>query len=141
MDVTTAEPRAGCAACVRVVAVASHGDARGTLASVDFGEIGFDVIRAFVVEGEPDSVRGGHAHRRGRQVLMLASGEVLLHVIDHGHHQQLHLPADGRAVLLEPGVWAQQTYLGRGSAIAVFCDTSYDPDDYVLDPDASLALR
>ena len=33
-------------------------------------------------------------------------------------------------------MWASQTYLDHDSCLVVFCDTPYDPDDYVHDGDA-----
>lgn len=127
----TADP--GPTHLVRLVRVDRHDDHRGTLDCADFAGLEFAAVRAFVVTGTPGSVRGGHAHRRGRQLLMLSAGEVVLDLVADGVHRQLHLPADARAVLVEPGVWAQQTYLGPASVLTVLCDTPYDPDDYVAE--------
>ena len=69
------------------------------------------------------AVRGGHAHRSGGQLFMVASGRL-----------RLDLPADARAVLLEPGVWAEPTCLEPGSVKVVYCDTVFDPEGYLWDP-------
>nr|NLI49314.1 hypothetical protein [Propionibacterium sp.] len=118
---------------VRTVRADRHDDPRGSLVCADFAGLDFAAVRAFVVTGAAGAVRGGHAHRRGRQLMMLAAGQVLLDVVVDGVHRRLHLPRDARAVLVEPGVWARQTYLGEGSVLTVLCDTPYDPDDYVTD--------
>ncbi|HSO68857.1 MAG TPA: FdtA/QdtA family cupin domain-containing protein [Arachnia sp.] len=124
--------RSGC--CVREVLPTTYTDKRGTLMSLTFSDVGFEATRSFVVMGEQGAIRGGHAHRAGRQIVMVASGRVRLHLVDHGENRLLDLPADARAVLLEPGVWAELTYLEPGSAIVVYCDTVFDPEDYLGDP-------
>lgn len=43
------------------------------------------------------------------------------------------LDEDRPAVLIEPGVWAQQTYLDDDSTLIVFADGPYDPAEYVHD--------
>jgi len=126
---------------VHFVPADRHDDHRGSLVCADFAALGFAAVRAFVVTGAPGAVRGGHAHRRGRQLLMLAAGEVVLDLVVDGVPRRVHLPGDARAVLVEPGVWAQETYLGEGSVLTVLCDTPYDPADYVTERPAVLTAH
>lgn len=39
--------------CVRVVEPTIHRDHRGTLSSLNFADLGFTVVRSFIVSGEP----------------------------------------------------------------------------------------
>lgn len=135
MHVPDTAPHRLCEQCVRFIEVPTFVDDRGVLTSVATGDVGFDIARVFVVSGEPDGVRGGHAHLRGRQVLVLTSGRVAVDVVAHGHAARVVLPDDGRALALEPGVWARQHYLGSGSSLTVLCDRPYDPLDYSSDPE------
>ncbi|WES64841.1 FdtA/QdtA family cupin domain-containing protein [Microbacter sp. GSS18] len=135
MHVPDATADGPCEECVRIIDVPTFLDDRGALTSAEARDVGFDIARVFVVAGEPGAERGGHAHVRGRQVLMLASGRVAVDVVTHGRAASVTLPDDGRALALEPGVWARQRYLGPGSALAVLCDGPYDPTDYTLDPE------
>ena len=116
--------------------VETHVDDRGWLAAVDFDAVGFDVTRAFVVGSGHGIARGGHGHRQGRQLLTLASGRVRVDLRWGQQTASVVLSRDCRFLLVEPGVWASQTYLDRDSCLVVFCDTPYDPDDYVHDGDA-----
>jgi dTDP-4-dehydrorhamnose 3,5-epimerase-like enzyme len=116
------------------IATEDHADARGVLSPIDFAACGFCPVRAFVVSGPAGSVRGGHGHRTGRQILMLVSGLVDVEARAGDEAALIRLDPARRALLIEPAVWARQTYLGDNAALVVFCDTGFDPDDYILDP-------
>lgn len=123
---------------VRVLAVEPVRDHRGTLTPMTFDGIGFSVERAFVVNAPRGAVRGGHAHRRVRQVLFRASGSIDVEVSHGGLRARIALDEDRPAVLLEPGVWAQQTYVDDNSTLIVFADGPYDAAEYIPgDPDDS----
>ncbi len=109
-------------------------DERGELTPLDFGALGFPVVRAFIVRGANGAERGGHAHRLGRQILMLASGEVDVELRCRDAVDLIRLDATCRALLIEPRIWSRQTYRGRQASLVVFCDTAYDPEDYITDP-------
>jgi dTDP-4-dehydrorhamnose 3,5-epimerase-like enzyme len=120
----------------RTLPTETHVDDRGWLSAVDFDVVGLDVARAFVVGSGDGRSRGGHGHRRGRQLLTLASGRIRVDLKWRGHTASVLLSRECRFLLLEPGVWARQTYLDPDSCLVVFCDTPYDPGDYVHDGDA-----
>ena len=109
-------------------------DARGWLATVDFDTVDFDVTRAFVVGSGHGTSRGGHGHRSGRQLITLVGGRVRVDMRWRDRSGSVELSGDCRSLLLEPGVWASQTYLDPESSLVVFCDTPYNPHDYVQDP-------
>ena len=111
-------------------------DDRGVLSPIDFESFGFRPVRAFVVSGAPGSVRGGHGHRTGRQILMLVSGLIEVEVRAPGLVELIRLDSERPALLIEPPVWSRQSYLGDKPAMVVFCDTAYDADDYIAGAEA-----
>jgi dTDP-4-dehydrorhamnose 3,5-epimerase-like enzyme len=119
----------------RVLTARTHVDERGWLTTLDADLATFGTTRAFLVGAEEGSTRGGHGHREGRQLLTLVTGRVRVDMRWRGEAASVVLAEDARSVLIEPGVWASQTYLDPGSSLVVFCDTPYDPADYVHDPD------
>ena len=42
-------------------------------------------------------------------------------------------PDDQKAILMEPGVWAEQRYLTDDATLLVFADAPYDRADYVTE--------
>lgn len=116
---------------VRVLALPTMRDSRGDLIPITFADWGFEAVRSFVVRATAGTVRGGHGHRLCRQVFMRVSGvvDVDVRIGESGH--TIRLDGDTSAVLIEPGVWAQQTYVTDDAALVVFADMLYDPSDYV----------
>jgi dTDP-4-dehydrorhamnose 3,5-epimerase-like enzyme len=114
-----------------------HADGRGVLTSVTFAAHDFRVVRAFTVVAPDGTVRGGHGHHRGRQILLRVGGEIRVEVRRDGRELGFILGPDAPGLLIEPGVWALQTYLGPDAALVVFCDTEYDVDDYFGDPETA----
>ncbi|WP_353809048.1 sugar 3,4-ketoisomerase [Agromyces sp. SYSU T00194] len=115
---------------VRILDVDRFRDDRGTLVPIDLAALAFDVTRVFVVTAPAGAVRGGHAHRRVRQILFRAAGEIELEV-RYGHERaRLVLDAERPAVLLERGVWARQASPGGATTLIVLADGPFDPDEY-----------
>lgn len=118
---------------VRVLDLACFRDHRGSLTPMTFDDVDFTVARTFVVTAPRGAVRGRHAHRGIRQVLFRASGRIDLDVRHRGESARITLDEDRPAVLIEPGVWAQQTYLDDASTLIVFADGPYEASEYVDD--------
>jgi hypothetical protein len=121
---------------VKRLATINCDDERGLLCPIDFTDHGFSVLRAFIICGTLGAVRGGHAHRRGRQILMLVSGLIDIELRWKGGFERLQLDPLNRALLIEPPVWSQQIYRGDHSSMVVFCDTAYEPSDYIFEVEA-----
>ncbi|MFE5672339.1 sugar 3,4-ketoisomerase [Agromyces sp. NPDC056523] len=119
---------------VRVLELDRFDDERGSLVPLAFDDLGFRVARTFVVNAPAGAVRGGHAHRRVRQVLLRAGGTIEVEVRHDGEQARVTLDAARPALLIEPGVWAEQRYLDECAALVVFADGPYEADEYVHEP-------
>ena len=119
---------------VTEILTAMQSDPRGTLTAVQFASHNFHAVRAFVVTAPRGAVRGGHSHRSGRQLMMRLSGEIDIELRYQEQVERVSLTASDRALLVEPEVWSLQRYGGDNPSLLVFCDTEYDPEDYVFDP-------
>lgn len=122
----------------KVVGIATDSveDDRGLLTAIDFRPYNFQPVRAFLVTAPSGTARGGHGHRRGRQLLMHVSGEIEIEVRYADRGERLSLNATNRAVMIEAPVWSRQVYNGDNPAMIVFCDTPYDAENYVTERDA-----
>jgi hypothetical protein len=116
---------------VRLLDLESFVDDRGALTPITFDEFGFTAARAFVVRAPQGAVRGGHGHRRVRQLLLRASGTIEVDLRHAGSQALITLDEHRPAALLEAGVWAQQTYVAADSTLLVFADGPYDPAEYI----------
>jgi len=101
----------------------------------------FAIARVFVVCAPDGAIRGKHAHRACTQFLTCPR-EVVEVECDDGERQGIFtLDHPNTGLLVPPGIWSQQTYLGKGSALTVLCDRKYDPTDYIRDYGEFLAFR
>ncbi len=107
-------------------------DQRGSLLPFHFSDLPFIPCRAFAVADVPvGTLRGGHAHRSGMQLLYCLQGrvEVKIRVADGEECLVLAPGIDG--LLFGPGVWCQQKYLDEGTVLLVLASEPYDPSSYV----------
>lgn len=127
---------------VRVDTLTSVRDSRGDLTVLEFREaIPFTVIRLFYVSGVPaGSSRGAHAHYRCRQYMICQRGRLGITLADGSRERSLELSA-GQAILVEPGIFASQTYLDDDAELLVLCDRAYEADDYIHGMDEFLKYR
>ena len=112
---------------------------QGVLRVFESEDVPFTVKRVFsVVNAKGDSKRGQHAHKICNQLICCVAGEVNL-ICDDGNTQiETLLSPVNETVLVPCGIWAEQNYLKDNSVIIVFCDQSYDEQDYIRDYDEYL---
>lgn len=120
---------------VRRIDLPEFADARGRLTALDHGALPFEPVRVFFVSDVPaGTVRGGHAHRRSDQLLICLAGRIEI-ALDAGTGPEVVVCRPGGAGVLVPrGVWAQQTYVEKGSILLVLCSHAFDPEDYIGEP-------
>lgn len=116
-------------------------NARGILAVVEFGKfVPFTVVRLFYMRDVPPAaIRGEHAHHRCRQYMICQNGRVRVDLADGKDMRCLEL-SPGQAVLIEPGIFATETYLDPESMILVLCDRPYEKEDYIHTMDEFLRI-
>jgi hypothetical protein len=107
-------------------------DERGAVTPVEFARfVPFQPVRLFYAYDVPEgAVRGRHANRTGREYLICQSGRVRLDLADQAKARVITLSA-GEGVLIEPGIFAVDTYLDPGTVLLVLCDRPYDHADYI----------
>lgn len=112
-------------------ALTRHHDSRGALTPLALAPLPFPVRRVFTVAGVPaGTVRGGHGHQRGWQLLVCVSGTLDVRLHCAGLEVRRQLSARGPALLIGAGVWAEQTYVDAHTVLLVACSEDYDPSSY-----------
>lgn len=113
-----------------LVQLPRHADRRGQLIPMELSRF-FVPVRTFLIHGVPEGgVRGRHAHRTTRQLMICLSGCVMVELRLAGETAQVLLDRPNKALLVEPGVWSGQTYR-NDARLLVFASEPYDPKDYV----------
>ncbi|HBO13328.1 MAG TPA: hypothetical protein DD491_11140, partial [Halieaceae bacterium] len=57
-------------------------------------------------------------------------GRIAVRLVASGHSVSLTLLPDGPALLIGPGIWAEQCYEAPGSVLLVVASEPYDPASY-----------
>ncbi|PLW70563.1 sugar 3,4-ketoisomerase [Pseudohalioglobus lutimaris] len=107
---------------------------RGTLHECDFSQLPFVPRRSFHITNVPaGTVRGGHSHKRQRQLIFCVSGALGIH-LRHKHLEfDLTLNNSQMGLLLEPGTWGSQLFESESTVALVMASGPYDPADYRFD--------
>jgi dTDP-4-dehydrorhamnose 3,5-epimerase-like enzyme len=101
---------------------------------VEFEQMPFVPRRVFTVSNvSAGTVRGGHGHRFGRQLLFCLEGRIEIELRYSSQAAQMLLKPDGCGLLFEPGVWCQQRYLQTHTVMLALASEPYDPTSYFVD--------
>lgn len=112
-------------------------DPRGNLTvAEELKHVPFDIKRAYWVYDVPGGEsRGGHAHKRLRQLIVALSGS--FHVtLDNGHERKTYLlnhPWEG--LYVETSIWRTLDDFSSGAVCMVLASEPYDEDDYIYEYD------
>lgn len=110
--------------------VADNGD---LVVMEELTHVPFAIARVFVVLAPVGVIRGQHAHKACTQFLTCPIGSIEVRCDDGREIATYILDQPHIGLLIPPSIWAQQTYLTPGSAMAVLCDRPYESQDYIRD--------
>ena len=117
---------------VKLINLPHHFEENGDLIVMENNKnIPFDIVRVFVVRAPKGAIRGQHAHIKCTQLLTCPSGIIDVQCDDGKNKTFFTLNHPNMALLIPPGIWAQQTYTVKNSILTVLCDRMYEPEDYI----------
>jgi hypothetical protein len=107
-------------------------DPRGKLSFIEGGKhIDFNINRVYYLFDVPaDAERGGHAHKRLKQLLIPLSGSFDVRVDDGSQVECFTLNRPYRGLLLENLVWRELNNFTSGAVCLVLASERYDETDY-----------
>lgn len=126
----------------RLIDLPQRRDARGLLV---FGQtpehVPFEVRRFFLLcDLAPGQGRGGHAHRRQHQYLVMTAGSCVVEIDDGAGRAAVSLDMPSRALYVPPMHWLDLRDFSAEAACLVLTSDVYDEADYVRDYDEFLSL-
>jgi len=117
---------------VRLLPLTTISDARGDLGVAEVKQLcGFSAERFYFLYGGLGA-RGGHAHRRLRQLMISLAGQVEI-TVDSGREKKTYI-LDSRKNGLEinPVVW-RDIVLSPDAVLGVLASEPYDESEYIRD--------
>lgn len=121
---------------VKMLEFPQRGDDRGYLVIVEGGiDIPFDIKRTFYIYGsDPDVVRGQHANRKTKFVLINVAGTSKVKVRDgKGNEAVFSLNRPHTGVYLPEMVWKDMYDFSEDSVLLVLASEHYDAEEYIRD--------
>jgi hypothetical protein len=106
----------------------------GSLGVVEFSSLDFIPQRLYwLAKVQPGEVRGNHAHKQLKQLLLLISGSVSVEIRRGRDSEVFELQKEGSGLKISPGLWRNILNFSENAVIAVLCDSPYEETDYIRD--------
>ena len=111
------------------------GDERGQLIALEAlsEQVPFEVKRVYYIfDTTPGTVRGNHAHKNLKQVLICVSGACTITCeMPDGTKTEYRLDWPNRGLLIEGLVWRQMKDFSKDAVLIVRASDHYDEIDYI----------
>lgn len=114
---------------LKTIQLPTFSDEKGMLSVLD-DAAPFPIARVFWISGADGQTRGGHRHKKTRQLLISVSGEVTIYLNNGVQENTVLLSQSNQGLLVEPEDWHTMTF-GPKSILLVLASHPYDKDDYI----------
>lgn len=125
---------------IRKINFEAHGDDRGQLVALEqYKDFPFEVKRVYYIyDTLTDVVRGHHAHKCLKQVLICVHGSCKIH-LDNGHEtEEILLDRPTLGLYIENDMWREMYDFSPDAVLLVLASELYDESDYIRDYDEFL---
>jgi len=103
---------------------------RGSLTSLEFGELPFTPVRIFWISQVPAQItRGNHFHKSCNQILICANGEITISTIDKTGSKRFFSLSSNDGLVLPKFHYVEMVFHGLESKLLVLADQPYDRSD------------
>jgi len=117
-------------------------DHRGNLSIIEKNIIPFPIKRVYYLYDVPSGAeRGGHAHRKLRQLLIALSGSFDVVVHDRKEEKIITLNKPNQGLLIETGIWRELKNFSSGAVCLVIASEVFDECDYIRDFNTFLSSK
>ena len=118
-----------------VIEMDKHHSDVGNITVIENNEtIPFEINRVYYIYDIPGGIeRGGHAHKKLRQLLVAASGSFDVVLNDGNVKRTFSLNRPYHGLLIVPGIWRELNNFSSGAICLVLASHSYDENDYIRD--------
>lgn len=115
----------------------------GNLAFLEAGtDTPFPINRIYYIYDVPvGTQRGGHAHKKLRQLLFCPHGAIEILLTDGNEHVSVMLDRPSKALLIGPGLWRDMLWHTDRAVLCVAASEHYDETDYIRDYEAFIQYK
>lgn len=116
-----------------IIEIDKHHHEKGNLSVVENTQtVPFTIKRVYYLYDVPGGEeRGGHAHKKLRQLIIAASGSFSVTLNDGNVKRTFVLNRPYQGLLVVPGIWRTLDDFSSGSVCLVLASHIYDENDYI----------
>jgi dTDP-4-dehydrorhamnose 3,5-epimerase-like enzyme len=97
-------------------------------------EFPYPIKRVYFLHNVPSGVvRGSHAHKNLRQLIIALSGRLTVNLDDGITKKDFDLETADVALTVPPGYWRTLTNFSQGATALVLASEEFTPSDYIRD--------
>jgi hypothetical protein len=105
---------------------------KGNIGVIENDTIPFEVKRVYYLFDVPSGAkRGGHAHKKLKQVLIAISGSFDVVLKDGKSKEIITLNRPDKGLLIENNIWRELENFSSGSVCLVLASEEFSEDDYI----------
>ncbi len=115
-----------------IIDIPKINNTRGNIGVIENDTIPFDVKRVYYLFDVPSGAkRGGHAHKKLKQVLIAISGSFDV-VLKNGKSKEIiTLNRPDKGLLIENNIWRELENFSSGSVCLVLASEEFSENDYI----------
>ena len=107
---------------------------KGSLIALEeMANIPFQIKRIYYIFNSEGNLRGLHAHKQLKQVLICVSGSCSVKVEYNGTCELYQLSKENQGLLIEGLVWREMFDFKEDTVLIVLASELYNPQDYIFD--------
>ena len=116
----------------KIIDIPKINNAKGNIGVIENDTIPFDVKRVYYLFDVPSGAkRGGHAHKKLKQVILAISGSFDVVLKDGKSKEIVTLNRPDKGLLIENNIWRELENFSSGSVCLVLASEEFSEDDYI----------
>jgi oxalate decarboxylase/phosphoglucose isomerase-like protein (cupin superfamily) len=116
----------------KIIDIPKINNTKGNIGVIENDTIPFDVKRVYYLFDVPSGAkRGGHAHKKLKQVILAISGSFDVVLKDGNSKETITLNRPDKGLLIENNIWRELENFSSGSVCLVLASEEFSEDDYI----------
>jgi hypothetical protein len=116
----------------KIIDIPKINNTKGNIGVIENDTIPFNVKRVYYLFDIPSGAkRGGHAHKKLKQVLIAISGSFDVVLKDGKSKEIITLNRPDKGLLIENNIWRELENFSSGSVCLVLASEEFTEDDYI----------
>lgn len=116
----------------KIIDIPKINNTKGNIGVIENDTIPFDVKRVYYLFDVPSGAkRGGHAHKKLKQVILAISGSFDVVLKDGKSKEIITLNRPDKGLLIENNIWRELENFSSGSVCLVLASEEFSEDDYI----------